>query len=136
MKHLFDTPRGRGTVGATMSRKLAILLLALSMISAGLATCPRGAVACALLQQANHQCCGNHLSLRTRDCCRGERLPTPAFTSGAAGNGATHLAKLLVTSASCLLTPAQPARGFPPSDHQYGLAPPDTLVTRHTSLLL
>jgi hypothetical protein len=121
-----------------MLRKAAILMLVAAVVLTGATACPRGAAACPMVKQATHDCCGNHLSLRTHDCCRGSKqLPAPTLTTAVAGHADPHV----INVASMAALPSAPNHGTGSISvrqicRDHGLAPPDTLVTRHASLLL
>jgi len=120
-----------------MHRQLAILLLAVSVVLGSVTACPRGVLACSMVGQVNHQCCGNHLSLRSRNCCGGStQLPAPALSTTARQDNAAPIhAAWAVTHQTCSTGSAQPTasgryrlEGNPP--------PPDTPLAQHTALLL
>jgi hypothetical protein len=120
-----------------MAQRLAALLLAATVAFAGLTVCPRGALSCTMLRQANHACCGNQLSLRARNCCgSGQEGAGPVLSAISGHPDRESFRSCAVTlRAPDLPTAAQPGIRCP-LHSAAGSAPPDTPITQHTQLLL
>lgn len=117
-----------------MLRRLATLLLAISVTVVGLTARPHAAACCVVQQAPMHECCKAAQNLRASSCCRGSQdlkhrtvnsqlqTPQPSLLT-------VHLGPLLAAPAPTTGTVrvAQRARG---------LAPPGSLTAQHTSLLL
>jgi hypothetical protein len=119
-----------------MARQLASLLLAVTFLAGAETACPRGAWSCMVIKQANHGCCGQHESLRSRNCCGAKgQLSGAALTVASRDNGRVPTYTTSVLShGSCASSrwPAAYARHFLPGSP----CPPDTPITRHIALLL
>ena len=121
-----------------MAKRLALLVLIGTVAFAGLASCPRGVLACSISARAARGCCGEQITLEARNCCtRGLQVGSPVLgTTGAEranGPATKHLtvATLLPLSLYHFPDPVTPAA----SSHR-ALAPPHTLLSQHTALLL
>jgi len=105
---------------------------------AGFTVCPPSARACAM-SESGHSCCAGKSSFRAPSCCQ-DGAPSTSLASGIKSplehhHGLTPLLPAAVANVDCdhdALTLLW-ARQLRLHD---GLPPPDTLVTRHTSLLL
>lgn len=121
-----------------MSRVLAVLLLVATVAGAGLRPCPQAMPACPAAKQIAHDCCGARTALRMVDCCCPSRVQETTPVLGTAAPHDHLPAKVLVATALYLDSPTAAANLFALRwdrlDH--GLAPPRTLVTQHTALLL
>lgn len=133
-----DSIAGRGYTSGVMPRRFATVLLVAAVALAGVMVCPRGVLSCVVAMQAKHDCCGPRTALRASECCcRDGAQPAPMYGAGGSGAQESQPAKMLVNSAlhAIPLTTAHLTYGR--SGHRdHGLSPPDTLVTRHTALLL
>lgn len=116
-----------------MLRRLATLLLALSVTLAGLMAKPHAAACCVVRQAPGHDCCKAPAQLRTSDCCRGN----PQLTDRAVHSQQQPPPALpLALAAPALDAAAQAAEWVATVPLQRGLAPPGSLIAQHTSLLL
>ena len=117
-----------------MRRRLATLLLAVAVILTGITACPRGG-ACAVMQQAAHKCCHHSVTFRSSNCCdTGNQLAQRALgTERCVEHGKMPLALTAVLSADMQASAPLAITGV---EITRGLAPPGTLITQHTSLLL
>lgn len=119
-------------------RRVAAALLVVSIAVAGVAVCSRGVQACVALMANNPDCCGGGENLAAGDCCcatKGEQasaLPTLGELVRAAGFNP------LLATAPSLPAPlfAPVARAATAAPLARALAPPETLISLHTSLLL
>ena len=121
-----------------MSKVFAVLLLVATVAGAGIRPCPQAMRSCSTAKQIGHDCCGARTALRAVDCCCPNRVQeaTPLLSTAAQHD---HLpAKVLVASAVYLDSPTTAATppGLRWDRPDHGLAPPGTLVTQHTALLL
>ena len=130
------TPRGTIATLADMKRRLAIALLALLVAVTGVGMCARGVQACTAMGASTADCCGKTAKLAASDCCcpaKAERTSNLPSLPGQAGGASPVLAvapALLPAAFDAVqlhLGSAVESRAF---------APPDTPVSRHTSLLL
>jgi len=113
-----------------------MLLLAAVSLS-GAATCPRGVMACAMRQQATHDCCKHRATLRSDNCCcKAGRQLTSQAVSSAPQNGSVPV-KLVAAPFHRALCPPDATRGISATQPLgHGVAPPDTPITQHVQLLL
>jgi hypothetical protein len=119
-----------------MAQRLATLLLAATVAFAGLTTCPRGALSCTMLKQANRACCGNQLALRSHNCCgNGQQAASQALNGIAGHSERESFRSITVTLRVPDVHAAAPQRSRC-SVQTGGPAPPDTPLTQHTQLLL
>lgn len=115
-----------------MLRRIATLLLTLSVTFAGFMAKPHAA-ACCVMRQAMHDCCKADHQLRTADCCRGDQQH---------GQRAVHSQQAPPPSLPVAIVPmvvsVQPpgVAEMLRSPLARGLAPPGSLLGQHTSLLL
>lgn len=133
----FDSRRAPRQTYAVMRRATAAALVFFVAL-AGVAFCARGVQACAALMAAAPDCCKNEATLAATDCCcpaKGGRqaafLPAGELVKAAAFDPlAAHVDAALdpvPTPHSLVVVWSHPPRA---------LAPPDTPITLHTSLLL
>lgn len=119
----------------SMSRRLATLLLAILLAVTSTGLCARGAQACTMVKAAGHDCCSGK-SLWATDCCCPAKAQTAKFP---ASHGEQSLSSMpLLAVAPAILPPAAALLASRPLGVVLAraLAPPDTPVSRHTSLLL
>lgn len=120
---------------AVMTQRLALVALSAILALAGVVSCPRGTMACAMVQKAAHDCCGHSTNLRSADCCCGGAHQTSVQATGAASQDSgfsVSFAPMMVHSP--VVTRASTAcKG---SALSHGPAPPNTPITQHTQLLL
>ena len=113
-----------------------MLLLAAVSLS-GAATCPRGVMACAMLQQATHDCCKHRTSLRSNDCCCKAAHQLTSRVVSTTPQSDNVPVKLVATPLHPALRPTDTIGdriAGQPLGH--GVAPPDTPITQHILLLL
>jgi len=117
-----------------MSKRIAILLLALATAFAGVSVCPRGVRACSVSPGAAHKCCGQAGALQKPSCCKGaaDRAPT-TVTARLHTDASTGTAVLVASSVSA---PALARHRTLVDTFIRGLAPPGPLLTHHTALQL
>ena len=118
-----------------MSRRLGPLLLALLLAATSIGVCARGVRACSMPPAASHDCCSGK-SLWANDCCCAGKAQRSAAVPD---NGLTQASSTSVVLASGpAVLPAVPAALSSPTSVVLAraFAPPDTPVSRHTSLLL
>lgn len=119
-------------------RRILAALLILFVALAGVAVCSRGVQACAAMQAANPDCCGNGDSLAASDCCcPAKGGQTAAFLPAGALVKMAGFDPLLATAPILLEpigAPAERATWTMPLAR--ALAPPETPVSLHTSLLV
>jgi len=134
LKEPFDSATERGYTVSAMRRRLASILLVLTVALTGLTVCPRGGWSCMMMRQPSPDCCGQRIALRAGDCCCG---PATHMVSPALGTADQHdhLPATSLLNAPILLT-AVCGAAPPPSVHPHRLPLPDTLFTQHTALLL
>jgi hypothetical protein len=120
-----------------MAQRLATLLLAATVAFAGLTACPRGALSCTMLKQANRGCCGNQLSLRSHNCCgNGQQAASQALNGIAGDSERQSFRSITVTLRVPDVHSAAQQSGRCSVQTGGGPAPPDTPITQHTQLLL
>jgi hypothetical protein len=118
-----------------MAQRLATLLLAATIAFAGVTVCPRGALSCMMMQQANHTCCGNQLSLRAHNCC-GQRASSHVLNT-ATGHADREFFKSITVSLCAANLDTVSGQDCRRLIHTAGgPAPPDTPFSQHTQLLL
>jgi hypothetical protein len=116
-----------------MFRRIATLLLTLSVTFVGLLASPHAAACCVVRQASAHDCCKVAAKLSGPDCCRGnqqltdrvvhnQHAPQPALPV-ALGEPMLDMQHLAVEATVATPLPR-------------GLAPPGSLIAQHTSLLL
>jgi hypothetical protein len=116
-----------------MVRRVATLLLTLSVTFVGLLANPHAAACCVVRQAAAHDCCKVAAKLTGPDCCRGNQQ----LTDRVVHNQHAPQPALPVALGEPMLDlqrPAAEAAIATPLLH--GLAPPGSLIAQHTSLLL
>jgi hypothetical protein len=120
-----------------MTRRLAVALLALLVAQTGVAVCARGVQACSALRAATPECCTNG-SLAASDCCCPAKGAQAATSLPASELAKTPVLNPLLVVLPVTVAPMPPTRlSALASQHpRRALAPPDTLLSRHTSLLL
>ncbi|HEX7406636.1 MAG TPA: hypothetical protein VF515_03190 [Candidatus Binatia bacterium] len=122
-----------------MLERAAVVVLAASIVLGSVTVCPRGGLACPMQKPAGHHCCGSSSTWRAHDCCAGgAHLPSAALTATGADQEHRHSTQapapfiVPVTTAGSCWSVLGPQRCL----LKGGPAPPDTPITRHTSLLL
>jgi hypothetical protein len=113
------------------------MLLLAAVSFSGAATCPRGVMTCAMMQQATHDCCKQRTTLRSNDCCcKAAHQLTSQAVSTAAQNDNVPV-KLVAALFHPALSLTNATRGIS-ATHPLGRGadPPDTPITQHTQLLL
>jgi hypothetical protein len=118
-----------------MSKRIAIFLLAIITAFAGVSICPRGVRACSVSPGAAHKCCGQAGALRKANCCKDAAQPAPTTAAARIDqhSGTATLPALVTSPASASITAHSRTIGC---GADYGPAPPGTLLTHHTALLL
>jgi len=136
----FDSALGSAYTVASMWRRVAIVALGMAVMTASLLVCPRGAMACQTVMSANHTCCGQGVSLRANNCCRGRQAPDSGFPAGltAERHQQHRLPGFNPVPLAAAPSPCVPAVA---GTHNRGTLtpnapPPQTLFTQHTALLL
>jgi hypothetical protein len=133
----FDSPATHATYMLSMTRRLGIMLLLAAVSLSGAATCPRGVMACAMLQQATHDCCKHRTSLRSNDCCCKAAHQLTSRVVSTTPQSDNVPVKLVATPLHPALRPTDTIGdriAGQPLGH--GVAPPDTPITQHILLLL
>ena len=121
----------------SMTRRLGIVLLLAAVSLSGAATCPRGVVTCAMMQQGTPDCCKQRTTLRTDDCCcKAAYQLTSQAVSTAPQNDNVPI-KLVAALFHPVLSLTNTTRAISATDPLgRGADPPDTPITQHTQLLL
>lgn len=121
----------------SMSRRLGVLVLLIAVSLSGSATCPRGAIACSMMQPAVHDCCKHRTTLRADDCCckAAHQLTSQAISTAPQRDTVSgRLVAALLHPVPCWAAAGGGLSAGNPLGH--GVAPPDTPITQHTLLLL
>ena len=116
-----------------MVRQIGIGLLISVLALAGLVTCPRGG-SCLMARSTTPDCCRQHVALQAADCCcsKGQQVRATGTLTGQE-QAVPTLWVATAPSGYLDLCARAPVRSRPLT---HGLAPPDTPVSRHVTLLL
>jgi hypothetical protein len=88
--------------------------------------------------QAAHECCARHEALRAASCCcTASHRAAPLLGSAVSDQQGAHPGKVLPVSTTSLVTiPTSVLPALQRAALAGGFPPPDTLVSRHISLVL
>lgn len=121
-----------------MLRRLATLLLALAVLTGGVATCPCIVKACAVGRAMPMDCCDDSKpGIGAPDCCPGGSQLSQQAASPLADSPARSVLQIAwqAEPVAAAIVPSLPS--FRIDTRERGGAPPGrTLLTQHTSLLL
>lgn len=124
-----------------MLRRAAVVLLATVLAFAGLTVgaCPQAR--CAMRQAPAMDCCrqagpDEALRLSKPNCCPPVAQIAPPAAPAAVDRPADTIAYTAALAVPVVLPAPAPRRAAAPSRIDPGLAPPGTLITQHTALLL
>lgn len=120
-----------------MAKRVGTLLLAATVVVAGVLACPRGAL-CGLMRRDPHRCCQGRTAVRASDCCPdgtqlAQRGPISESDRGPTELGLHSAAPFIDAVALPVMLDARAKRPF---DLIRGVAPPGPLLAHHTALLL
>ena len=122
-----------------MMRRLLAMALLMPLMTGGLLACPRGLVACPMERvQGAHDCCRERARRTADDCCNAATQAPPSTLTTARADSDSFLPAAALAS-----VPGPPVSRFilahpgrtEPAAHP-GMPPPQTLLRKHTSLLL
>jgi len=121
-----------------MLKFVGIVALLMSVLLAGITTCPRGALSCTMAMQRPHDCCAKGSGIRRVDCCGHEaQQPARSVAAGIISQYQTSVTSFVG------MTPALPLRAAVSEAavlqwlrFNLGPAPPYTPLSNHTLLLL
>jgi len=119
-----------------MAKRCATALLALLVLLTGAGVCARGVQACSAMGTAAKDCCGKAVKLSASDCCCPAKADARSGLPSTLLNHAASANPLLTVAPAILPTVAGPDHAVFARTVARALAPPDTPVARHTSLLL
>lgn len=136
---MIDSVIDFGKARIRMLRRLLATVLLVPVMTGGLLACPRGLVACPMERiQGAHDCCRERARRTADDCCNPATQAPPSTLTTARADGHSLLPAAALASLPCPpvldFILALPGR-MEPALHP-GMPPPQTLLRKHTSLLL